>query len=871
MKSVHLSTIIIYALLCILHHCSSYPTGAPLVACQEMRPYHPPTTTSGTPPFAINLTETVYKPGSEIKGTIYSPKGFLFRGFLIQARKADNSEMTPFGEFIVSGSDTHTNCGNANKQGLTHTSNSNKTEIDFTWKAPMTFQGDLHFKLTIVESYNVSRFWLGIYSSVVKDCSLHPSNECADIPTEQPATISPGPETTSDETISTPASTSPAIPLPSTVPRNNIPNDPECGVSKGCFPDCSNGCEYLVTWHTVFKSNDTHAAAAGDDDEDDYYAEWVHFELRMVLEETDNVWIAVGLSPTGLMDGTNVIACLTGRNTVSVESSHNKGYKNVMYSTKTLGLLAMSGSVHGNLIECSFTRHIAMNVSDFLNLKNEVYLLVGHGPVVKGIKYQHTKIPIRSPGKVNILSRNANITTVQPLTTSPAPQNNIPNDPECGVSKGCFPDCSNGCEYLVTWQVDSNSMDNINNAAADTDGVHFEFKMVLEETDNVWIAIGFSPTGKMDDTNVIACLTGRNNVSVESSHNEGYTNVMYSKKTLGLSNMQGSVKGKKIECSFTRKMSMNVTDFMNLKDEAYLLVGHGPVVNGIKQQHTKIPVRSSGKVDFLSHKVSKESDSASPLIKLHGSLMVVAWVLCSSIGVVIARHFKSMAHGKMMCNVRYWFAIHRTLMFVVLLCVIIAFVAIFYEIGGFSQISADPGKEYTKAHPYLGIIVTCLTLLNPIMALFRPPVDHQHRPIFNWAHFSVGTAAHIIAVVTIFFGINLSKAKVDEYAKDVMIAYSVIFVVAQSVLEIQKKRDVPKDSITYGKLNSNSVKQRLLTTTSNSLTTYKTTSLGVSGNKKEGVSMFSTIVLFLHGVCMVVAATLLILMICDPTHFHLKK
>jgi hypothetical protein len=44
--------------------------------------------------------------------------------------------------------------------------------------------------------------------------------------------------------------------------------------------------------------------------------------------------------------------------------------------------------------------------------------------------------------------------------------------------------------------------------------------------------------------------------------------------------MQGSVKGKKIECSFTRKMSMNVTDFMNLKDEAYLLVGHGLVVNG---------------------------------------------------------------------------------------------------------------------------------------------------------------------------------------------------------------------------------------------------------------------------------------------------
>ena len=44
--------------------------------------------------------------------------------------------------------------------------------------------------------------------------------------------------------------------------------------------------------------------------------------------------------------------------------------------------------------------------------------------------------------------------------------------------------------------------------------------------------------------------------------------------------MKGSVQGRIIECSFKRKLSMNVSDFMNLKDEAYLLVGTGPVSNG---------------------------------------------------------------------------------------------------------------------------------------------------------------------------------------------------------------------------------------------------------------------------------------------------
>ncbi|XP_045196153.2 putative ferric-chelate reductase 1 isoform X3 [Mercenaria mercenaria] len=656
-KGGHFIAATLCVVLSIFHQCSPYPTGAPLVACQEMRPYHPPTTTSGAPPFAINLTSSVYKPGSEIKGTIYSPSGVVFRGFLIQARKADNSSTTPFGEFIVTGTDTHTNCGDANKQGLTHTTNSNKTKIDFTWKAPMSSQGDVHFKMTIVESYNVSRYWLSIYSSVVQDCSLHPSSDCNEITTKKPTT--------------------------------------------------------------------------------------------RPVETT-------GTSPS-----------------------------------ETTGTVS----------------------------------------------------PITSTPKV---------------ITTQTPGKKIPNDPGCGTTKGCFPDCSGGCDYLVTWQ--QTPQNGIR-------GVNFDFQMMMKDMDNVWIAIGFSPTGKMDETNVIACLSG-NGVTVESSHNEGYSNVMYQSKTMGLSNMQGTARDGKIACSFTREISMNVSDFMNLKDEAYLLVGTGPVVNGIKQQHTKLPKASSSKVNFLSNKVSKESDSATPLIKLHGSLMVLAWVLCSSVGVVVARHCKSMMQSKMLCGVRYWFAVHRTLMFVVVLCVVVAFVAIFYEVGGFSKISAEPGREYTKAHPYLGIIVTAFTLLNPIMAFFRPSPDHKNRPVFNWAHFSVGTAAHIIAVVTIFFGIKLSKAKVDEYAMYVMIIYSVIFVLVQFILEVHRRRITSTGAVNYGKLNSNSVKYGAVA--SIHMTSTRKAHIDESEETKEETSKFSNVVLFVHAILMVAAATFLVLNICIPSHFHVK-
>lgn len=57
---------------------------------------------------------------------------------------------------------------------------------------------------------------------------------------------------------------------------------------------------------------------------------------------------------------------------------------------------------------------------------------------------------------------------------------------------------------------------------------------------------------------------------------------IYLQKTTGLSDMKGSAADGKISCSFTRAKSMNITDFINLSDKVYLLVGSGPVVNGKK-------------------------------------------------------------------------------------------------------------------------------------------------------------------------------------------------------------------------------------------------------------------------------------------------
>lgn len=48
-------------------------------------------------------------------------------------------------------------------------------------------------------------------------------------------------------------------------------------------------------------------------------------------------------------------------------------------------------------------------------------------------------------------------------------------------------------------------------------------------------------------------------------------------------------------------------------------------------------------------------------------------------------------------------------------------------------------------HALLGAITTLLCFIQPFMALLRPHPGASKRPLFNWMHWFVGNAAHILA------------------------------------------------------------------------------------------------------------------------------
>ena len=50
-----------------------------------------------------------------------------------------------------------------------------------------------------------------------------------------------------------------------------------------------------------------------------------------------------------------------------------------------------------------------------------------------------------------------------------------------------------------------------------------------------------------------------------------------------------------------------------------------------------------------------------------------------------------------------------------------------------------------KPHHLVGIVSVVLCFIQPFMALLRPHPGDPNRPIFNWVHWGVGTAAHCLA------------------------------------------------------------------------------------------------------------------------------
>lgn len=353
-------------------------------------------------------------------------------------------------------------------------------------------------------------------------------------------------------------------------------------------------------------------------------------------------------------------------------------------------------------------------------------------------------------------------------------------DSGCGSTKGCFPRCTTGCEYLVTWT---------------TSGSSTTFTLKAEESEtNVYLAIGFSKDRRMGEDSVVGCIP--QGATVHSYYNEGTETDELSTPTLGLSTTSVSQTNGVITCTFTRALTAADDKYFDLNNDYILMlvVGEAEADGGTYEleEHHKIPWMSDGKVDFNSNNIYDLYKLNSPAVKLHGIMMIFAWLLLVIVGIVTARYNKDMLPEEKLFGTKVWFQVHRAAMVAAVVCVVIGFIPIFVEVEGYSQIVSEESKESVKSHPILGIVVTVMCFLNPIMALFRPGNDHKFRWIFNWLHLAVGVVSQILAIVVVFLGYFLERSMLPNKAAYVTITHLLVIAIICGILEVHKWLDVFK-------------------------------------------------------------------------------
>lgn len=106
--------------------------------------------------------------------------------------------------------------------------------------------------------------------------------------------------------------------------------------------------------------------------------------------------------------------------------------------------------------------------------------------------------------------------------------------------------------------------------------------------------------------------------------------------------------------------------------------------------------------------MSRGDDKGLALAKAHGCIMILAWILCSSVAIIMARYYKDMWPNSGLLGGRVWLQSHRILQGICTGLTCLGILLAFVYCKGYSQITAYP----FYVHPILGIIVFILALIN---------------------------------------------------------------------------------------------------------------------------------------------------------------
>ncbi|XP_036939226.1 putative ferric-chelate reductase 1 isoform X1 [Acanthopagrus latus] len=327
----------------------------------------------------------------------------------------------------------------------------------------------------------------------------------------------------------------------------------------------------------------------------------------------------------------------------------------------------------------------------------------------------------------------------------------------CGQTKSCMSDPP-GCDptkdphcFFLSMLTDG----------PDKTSVVFELSGPAEG----YVSFALSWDRWMGNDDVYMCVKDGARVSVSAAFVSGQTHPEDESQS-ALSSVSWQLADGVIQCRFRRpvKLANQEAARYDLDQEYFLFVASGYAEHGLVWKHSLQPLISTHR-KVITGPPEVLTGFRSPIImKMHGALMLVAWMLTGSVGTFIASFYKSDWPNHSLLGQKIWFQVHRGLMVLTVTLTVVGFCLPFFYRKGWSK--------HAGVHPYLGCCVLALSLIQPIMAVIRPSPDSSRRYIFNWAHWGVGSVTEIIAVAAMFLGTSQSSLLLPQpLATHILIGY----------------------------------------------------------------------------------------------------
>ncbi|XP_008297535.1 putative ferric-chelate reductase 1 [Stegastes partitus] len=321
------------------------------------------------------------------------------------------------------------------------------------------------------------------------------------------------------------------------------------------------------------------------------------------------------------------------------------------------------------------------------------------GPII----YQHGVTPHPHP-------TTTTRPPVKPTTPSilPGPFTSV----GCGQFKSCLLDPP-GCDPEEDPHCFFMSM---STEGADKTSVIFELSGPAEG----YVSFALSWDTWMGNDDVYLCVKDGDRVSVSAGFVSGRT-YPEDQSQSGLSSVSWRLADGSIQCRFSRpvKLTNREQARFDLDQDYFLFLASGHAEYGEIRKHGRQPLISSNSKRITGPPEVLKGSRSPTIMKMHGALMLLAWMLTGSIGTFIASFYKPDWPNQTLFGQK----VHRGLMTLTVTLTVVAFCLPFFYRKGWSK--------HAGVHPYLGCCVLILSLIQPIAAMHRPPPDSDRRFIFN--------------------------------------------------------------------------------------------------------------------------------------------